>query len=314
MLARTRALLAVATSQGKHTLRTLGVSQFASLTRDVAEANRELDEFFGVSTTTTTSSSSSAGRHVHNSDGDGPIPERPFATRGRERHSAPVGVDSLNPGWDVAPGYGFAATAEQDRYGMSAQQPPPPQQQQQQQPQPQVQQLPPLALTHIDATGSASMVDVSQKAVTVREAQASCAVSLGAAFDLVAANSVSKGDVLVVAQLAGICGAKATATLIPLCHNIPISKVDVQLHLDAAARAVVVRALARTDGKTGVEMEALTAASVAALTVYDMCKAAAKDMVVGALQLDYKSGGRSGTYLRAGLTRADLLPSARPPL
>ncbi|KAG2497488.1 hypothetical protein HYH03_004641 [Edaphochlamys debaryana] len=180
-------------------------------------------------------------------------------------------------------------------------------------------------LTHIDASGSASMVDVSQKEVTTREAQASCSVSLGAAYPLVAANAAGagpgpgaggrgKGDVLGVAQLAGICAAKATASLIPLCHNIFISKVDVQLSLDPASRSVHVRALARTDGKTGVEMEALTAASVAALTVYDMCKAAAKDMVISRLQLDYKSGGRSGTYLRAGLRRADLLPSARPPL
>ncbi|EFJ47301.1 hypothetical protein VOLCADRAFT_61540, partial [Volvox carteri f. nagariensis] len=169
-------------------------------------------------------------------------------------------------------------------------------------------------LTHIDASGSASMVDVSQKTVTVREAQASCVVSLGETFHLVASNALAKGDVLKVAQLAGICGAKATANLIPLCHSIPISKVDVQLELDATARAVVVRGLARTDGKTGVEMEALTAVSVAALTVYDMCKAAAKDLVIGQLQLDYKSGGRSGTYFRAGLRRSDLLPSARPPL
>ncbi|GFR49681.1 hypothetical protein Agub_g11829, partial [Astrephomene gubernaculifera] len=169
-------------------------------------------------------------------------------------------------------------------------------------------------LTHIDSSGSASMVDVSQKAVTTREAQASCVVSLSDAFEAVAANSLAKGDVLRVAQLAGIGGAKATANLIPLCHNIPISKVDVQLHLDAPSRSVIIRALARTDGKTGVEMEALTAAAVAALTVYDMCKAAAKDMVVGPLQLDYKAGGRSGTYLRAGLRRGDLLPSARPPL
>ncbi|KXZ47772.1 hypothetical protein GPECTOR_33g654 [Gonium pectorale] len=158
------------------------------------------------------------------------------------------------------------------------------------------------------------MVDVSQKVVTTREAQASCVVSLGAAYGPVSANAVAKGDVLKVAQLAGISGAKVTANLIPLCHNIPISKVDVQLHLDHASRSVVIRSLARTDGKTGVEMEALTAAAVAALTVYDMCKAAAADMVVGPLQLDYKAGGRSGTYLRAGLRRADLLPSARPPL
>ncbi|KAG2436010.1 hypothetical protein HYH02_011722 [Chlamydomonas schloesseri] len=169
-------------------------------------------------------------------------------------------------------------------------------------------------LTHIDASGSAAMVDVSQKSVTTREAQASCSVYLGDAYEAVAANSMKKGDVLKVSQLAGIMGAKATANLIPLCHNIPISKVDVQLSLEPATRSVAVRALAVTDGKTGVEMEALTAASVAALTVYDMCKAAAKDMVVGGLQLDYKAGGRSGTYLRAGLRRADLLPSARPPL
>ncbi len=100
----------------------------------------------------------------------------------------------------------------------------------------------------------------------------------------------------------------------PYLADVHVSwlQVDVQLQLDATSRSVVIRALARTDGKTGVEMEALTAASVAALTVYDMCKAAAKDMVVAQLQLDYKRGGRSGTYLRRGLQTADLLPSDRP--
>lgn len=158
------------------------------------------------------------------------------------------------------------------------------------------------------------MVDVSQKAVTVREAQASCVVQLGAAFEPMAANAIKKGDVVPVATLAGIQGAKATATLIPLCHNIPLSKVDVKLQLEPSTRSVTIRALARSDGKTGVEMEALTAVSVAALTVYDMCKAVAKDMVIGAVQLDYKAGGKSGLYLRSGLTLQDLLPSARPPV
>ncbi|GBF93886.1 hypothetical protein Rsub_06885 [Raphidocelis subcapitata] len=154
-------------------------------------------------------------------------------------------------------------------------------------------------LTHVDGSGRAAMVDVSAKAATAREARASCRVLVGRqAFDLVQSNSLKKGDVLTVAQLAGITGAKLTSQLIPLCHTLLLSKVDVSLSLDAPAHAVVVRSRAVTVGQTGVEMEALTAAAVAALTVYDMVKAVTKDACVTDLRLDFKSGGKSGTYDR----------------
>lgn len=133
----------------------------------------------------------------------------------------------------------------------------------------------------------------------MREAQASGVVSIGPeAYALVAANQIKKGDVLTVAQLAGIMGAKHTSTLIPMCHNIFLSKVDVQLNLVSDKHAVAVRAMARTVGQTGVEMEALTAAAVACLTVYDMVKAVTKGAVISDLQLEAKSGGKSGDYKR----------------
>jgi len=154
-------------------------------------------------------------------------------------------------------------------------------------------------LTHVDALGKASMVDVSAKAATKRTATASCRVLLGAsAYQLVAANRAAKGDVLAVSQLAGIMAAKHTATLIPLCHNIPLSKVAVDLQLQPDHHLVVIRATATTVGATGVEMEALTAASVAALTVYDMCKAVSKEIEITDLRLEAKAGGRSGDWQR----------------
>jgi cyclic pyranopterin phosphate synthase len=118
------------------------------------------------------------------------------------------------------------------------------------------------------------------------------------AFDLVKANALAKGDVLSIAQVAGIQGAKHTSSLIPLCHNILLSKVGVALSLDEARSAVAISATARCVGQTGVEMEALTAAGVAALTVYDMCKAVSKDIEITQLRLDAKEGGKSGTWLR----------------
>eukprot|EP00798_Chlamydomonas_sp_ICE-L_P019902 gene19902-26605_t len=138
------------------------------------------------------------------------------------------------------------------------------------------------------------MVDVSEKASTRREARASACVLLGReAFQLVRENKLKKGDVLSVAQLAGIMGSKHTSTLIPLCHNINISKVDVSLSLDEPSCSVRIQALAICHGTTGVEMEALTAASVAALTVYDMCKAVSKSIIISDIRLDNKSGGKS---------------------
>mmetsp|Transcript_4584 Transcript_4584/g.15081 ORF Transcript_4584/g.15081 Transcript_4584/m.15081 type:complete len:264 (+) Transcript_4584:1401-2192(+) len=154
-------------------------------------------------------------------------------------------------------------------------------------------------LTHVDSTGRASMVDVAPKADTLRSATASGRVLLGAeAFRLVAHNQVKKGDVLTVAQIAGINGAKMTSSLIPLCHNILIRGVDVKLQLDPDRNAVNILATATTVGPTGVEMEALTACSVAGLTVYDMCKAVSKDIEITDIKLQKKSGGKSADYER----------------
>uniref|UniRef100_A0A383WAD2 cyclic pyranopterin monophosphate synthase n=1 Tax=Tetradesmus obliquus TaxID=3088 RepID=A0A383WAD2_TETOB len=154
-------------------------------------------------------------------------------------------------------------------------------------------------LTHVDGSGRASMVDVAGKPPSSRSASASCLVLLGRpAFDLVKANALAKGDVLSIAQIAGIQGAKQTSALIPLCHNILLSKVAVQLSLVEEAAAVAITATAKCVGQTGVEMEALTAAGVAALTVYDMCKAVSKDIEITALRLDAKEGGKSGSWLR----------------
>lgn len=154
-------------------------------------------------------------------------------------------------------------------------------------------------LTHVDQSGKASMVDVGEKPVTRRSAAASARVLLGKeVFDLVRSNSLGKGDVLTTSELAGIMAAKHTGTLIPLCHNIVIDKVKVVLELDEANHAVHIRTEAHCTGKTGVEMEALTAASVAALTVYDMCKAVSHDITVTDLQLDHKAGGQRGSFDR----------------
>lgn len=154
-------------------------------------------------------------------------------------------------------------------------------------------------LTHVDQSGKASMVDVGEKPVTRRSAAASARVLLGKkVFDLVRSNSLGKGDVLTTSELAGIMAAKHTATLIPLCHNIVIDKVKVALELDEANHAVRIRTEAHCTGKTGVEMEALTAASVAALTVYDMCKAVSHDITITDLQLDHKAGGQRGSFDR----------------
>ncbi|KAK3800991.1 hypothetical protein RRG08_001238 [Elysia crispata] len=148
-------------------------------------------------------------------------------------------------------------------------------------------------LTHTDRDGKAVMVDVGSKVPTLREARAQGSIYLGPeASRLVKENKMKKGDVLNTAQLAGIMAAKQTSALIPLCHNINLTKVSVTCHLDESTHTVEVSTLARTIGQTGVEMEALTAASVAALTVYDMCKAVTHDMVIGDIKLMSKSGGR----------------------
>ncbi|MBM3935439.1 MAG: cyclic pyranopterin monophosphate synthase MoaC [SAR202 cluster bacterium] len=151
------------------------------------------------------------------------------------------------------------------------------------------------ALTHIDPAGKASMVDVGAKADTERTAVAKGSVTMKPeTLALVKANGFAKGDVLGVARIAGIMAAKRTAELIPLCHSLPLTFVGVEIDLDEARSAVNITATARTTGKTGVEMEALTAVSVAALTVYDMCKSADKGMRIENVRLVSKTGGKSG--------------------
>jgi len=152
-------------------------------------------------------------------------------------------------------------------------------------------------LTHLDEAGVARMVDVSDKAETIREATAKGRVVMRPeTAALIAAGDAKKGDVLGAARLAGIFAAKRTADLVPLCHPLPISSVVVDLVVEAAA--VEIAATVRTTGRTGVEMEALTAVSVAALTVYDMVKAVDRGMRIEAIRVVRKSGGKSGDFVR----------------
>ena len=152
-------------------------------------------------------------------------------------------------------------------------------------------------LTHTGHSGEARMVDVSPKEPSKRTAIAGCKVVLGKkVFDLVLANQMAKGDVLTVAKIAGITAAKQTSSLIPLCHNIGLTHVQVDLRLNHQDFSVTIEGEAATTGKTGVEMEAMTAVSVAGLTVYDMCKAASKDIVITDIRLKHKSGGKSGEW------------------
>lgn len=153
-----------------------------------------------------------------------------------------------------------------------------------------------MTLTHFDAAGQAHMVDVSGKQPTTREAVAEAVVVMAPQTLALAQGGAAKGDVLGVARLAGIMGAKRTADLIPLCHPLPLDRVAVDLAPDPALPGVRITATARTTGRTGVEMEALTAATVAALTVYDMLKAAQKDMRIEGVRLLKKTGGKSGTF------------------
>ena len=152
-------------------------------------------------------------------------------------------------------------------------------------------------LTHFDDSGDAVMVDVSGKDATVRVARAGASViAAPETIALIRDGAVKKGDVLSVARLAGIMGAKRTPDLIPLCHPLALESVTVELTLDDARNAVDIVASCRLTGRTGVEMEALTAATVAALTVYDMCKAADRGMRITDVRLLHKSGGKSGPY------------------
>lgn len=157
-----------------------------------------------------------------------------------------------------------------------------------------------MKLTHIDDAGRARMVDVGDKPVTERMATASGQVRMSAAaFELIRDGAVAKGDVLAVAETAGTMGAKRTADLIPLCHPLGLDLVTVEATLDPALPGIVVRATTKVTGRTGVEMEALTAVAVACLTVYDMIKAADRSAVIEQVQLVSKSGGTHGEWRRA---------------
>jgi cyclic pyranopterin phosphate synthase len=154
-----------------------------------------------------------------------------------------------------------------------------------------------MALTHFDSEGAAHMVDVSDKDITSRIAAAENHIKMSQeTFDIITEGRAKKGDVLGVARLAGIMAAKQTANLIPLCHPLPITSVSVELTPDADLPGVRITATVKTTGQTGVEMEALTAASVAGLTVYDMCKAVDKTMEISGLRVVLKDGGKSGRY------------------
>ena len=153
-----------------------------------------------------------------------------------------------------------------------------------------------MTLTHFDAAGQAHMVDVSDKPDTTREAVAEGGVVMEAATLALAQGGAAKGDVLGVARLAGIMAAKRTADLIPLCHPLALSRVALELEADPALPGIRIRATVRTTGPTGVEMEALTAVSVACLTVYDMLKAAEKGMRIEGIRLLTKTGGKSGDW------------------
>lgn len=153
--------------------------------------------------------------------------------------------------------------------------------------------------THFDTEGNARMVDVSGKSETVRVAEASGNIRMSErAFTLVKSGSMAKGDVLGIARVAGIMAAKKVDELIPLAHPLLISKVDISFNLCAEDSSIDIFATVGISGKTGVEMEALTAVSIAALTIYDMCKAVDKSMVISNIRLLKKTGGKSGTYIR----------------
>jgi cyclic pyranopterin phosphate synthase len=155
------------------------------------------------------------------------------------------------------------------------------------------------AFTHFDGAGNARMVDVSDKGETVRTAIAAGSITLSPqAYELLRQGQVKKGDVLGVARIAGIMAAKQVDRLIPLCHPLAITSADIAFTFDDAAHAINIEATVSITGRTGVEMEALTAVSVAALTIYDMCKAVDKTMVISAIRLLRKSGGRSGDFVR----------------
>lgn len=153
------------------------------------------------------------------------------------------------------------------------------------------------ALSHVDPKGGVRMVDVSEKSDSVRTAVAMGKVLLGdEAYQRVQENNIQKGDVLTVAQIAGIMGAKQTSQLLPLCHDVQIEGVDVEFAFDDEEKAIEIRAYTKSVGVTGVEMEALTAVSITALTIYDMCKSVSKGIQITDIHLLAKTGGQSGNY------------------
>lgn len=159
-----------------------------------------------------------------------------------------------------------------------------------------------MELTHINDEGRAKMVDVSEKLDTVRIAVAVGSISMKReTLERIKEDSISKGDVLAVAQVGGIMGAKSTSQIIPMCHAIMISGCDISFNIDLENNKIEITATTKTVGKTGIEMEALTAVSVAALTIYDMCKAIDRGMVINNIMLLKKSGGKSGIFERKGL-------------
>lgn len=159
-----------------------------------------------------------------------------------------------------------------------------------------------MELTHINEEGRAKMVDVSEKSDTVREATAVGSISMKReTIERIKEGAISKGDVLAVAQVGGIMGAKSTPQIIPMCHPIMISGCDISFKIDDENNKIDITGVAKTVGKTGIEMEALTAVSVAALTIYDMCKAIDKEMVINNIMLVKKTGGKSGLFERKGL-------------
>lgn len=158
-----------------------------------------------------------------------------------------------------------------------------------------------MKLTHFDEEGKSRMVDVTEKAVTSRVAVASGSISMKAdTLKLIQRGKIEKGDVLGVARVAGIMAAKKTSELVPMCHPLNIASVAIDFVIDDKKNKVFITATVKVTGQTGVEMEALTATSVAALTVYDMCKAVDKEMVISEIMLLEKSGGKSGTFKRTG--------------
>ncbi|MCY4395805.1 MAG: cyclic pyranopterin monophosphate synthase MoaC [Rhodospirillaceae bacterium] len=159
---------------------------------------------------------------------------------------------------------------------------------------------PAQGFTHLDAQGAARMVDVGGKEITKRRAVARGSIRMAAStLEKIEASTIAKGDVLATARLAGIMAAKRTAELIPLCHPLPITSISVDLAPDRENAALEIAATVACTGRTGVEMEALTAVSIAALAVYDMCKAIDRGMEIGDIRLEEKSGGRSGDWSRS---------------